>query len=140
MQAMLAAMLPLVGVFVGAGLQYVFGRSMDVRRQVELSKTQAYTDYLRAFAAIATSGRSKETIAQLTDAKTRICVYGGPKVIRLLGDFERAGAVSAGDNMRLVASLVVAMREDAKVISSAPADADLGQILFGLNWNSAPSQ
>ena len=139
MQAILTAVLPLVGVLVGAGLQYVFGRSLDTRRQVELSKATAYSDYLRAFAAIAASGRSKEVLAQLTDAKTRVCVYGSPRVIQILGDFERGGAVAA-KNMPLVAELVVAMREDVKAVSGVPTEEDLGLILFGPNWRESETK
>jgi hypothetical protein len=135
MQAVLTAALPLVGVLVGAGLQYVFGRSLDIRRQVQASKATAYSDYLRAFATIATGGRSKEALGQLADAKTRVCVYGSPKVISLLAEFERGGAVS-GENMPLVAALVVAMREDVKAVAGVPSAEDLGLILFGPNWRS----
>lgn len=133
MQAALIATLPLLGVLVGAGLQYLFGRSMEVRRQVELSKALAYSDFLRGFASVGTRGKSNEVLAQLIDAKMRVCVYGAPKVIRLLGDFERQGAI-ARENMTLVSALVFAMREDAQVVSGMPTEADLGVILFGLDW------
>jgi hypothetical protein len=134
MQTVLTAMLPLLGVLVGAGLQYAFGRALDGRRQLEASKALAYSDYLRAFATIAASGRSKEALAQLTDAKMRVCVYGSETVIRLLGDFERGGAL-ARNNMRLVSELVVAMREDVSAVAGKPAQEDLGLILFGPDWH-----
>jgi hypothetical protein len=132
MQGVLTAMLPLLGVLVGAGLQYVFGRSLDVRRQVEASKAQAYSDYLQTFANIATTGRSKDALAKLADAKTRICVYGSPTVLKLLADFERAGAATEmGQNRELVSRLIMAMRKDVRSVAAANSQEELASILFG---------
>jgi hypothetical protein len=80
----------------------------------------------------ATQGRSKETLAQAVDAKTRVCIYGSPEVVSRLGDFERAGAIVASSGGReAVLALLKAMRKDVGVISAAISEDDLRHALFG---------
>ena len=133
---LLSALPPLVGVLVGASLQYAFGRTLELRKHLQSQKAQAYADYCRAFSSIATVGRSKEALSQLTDAKTRVCIYGSPSVVRLLGEFEREGAkTDTGERRRLVSNLVAAMRADIGGSGRSPANAeDLGVVLFGSDW------
>ena len=70
------AILPLVGVLIGAGLQYFFGRTLELQKQLALQKVQAYADFFRAMSASATQGQTMETLALAADAKTRACIYG----------------------------------------------------------------
>lgn len=132
MTPLAVALLSLVGVLIGASLQYVFGRSLDLRKHVQLQKGTAYADYFRAFSAIATMGRNKETLSNLADAKTRVCVYGSARVIKALGDFERSGSTTLNDDSRsLVSQLLTEMRRDAGGLKDTPKMADLQVILFG---------
>lgn len=92
----LTTLLPLIGVIIGASLQYLFSRSGERRKQLEASRGQAYVDYLRSVAQIAQVARSdskkrSELLAAAADAKTRICVYGGASVITKLAAFEKGG-------------------------------------------------
>ena len=93
----LTALLPLVGVVIGAGLHYLFSRSGERLKQLEASRSQAYVDYLRCVAQIAKARDDQKTrgelLAALADAKTRVCMYGSIKVIRALADFEKGGSV-----------------------------------------------
>jgi len=75
-------LLPLVGVVVGATLQYWLSRSAESRK--------SYVDYLRAVtkAAHATSPYSARLAqAEAADAKARLAVYGTSAVIAALARF-----------------------------------------------------
>ncbi len=123
---------PLVGLVAGAALQYIFGRTLEARKQLALQRGQAYADYFRSMSASATLGVTKETLSLATDAKTRICIYGSPNVVRRLADFERAGAVVApGEGHAAVIGLLKAMRKDVGVDGAPIGDDDLRHAVFG---------
>lgn len=124
------AFLPLIGLVVGAILQYWLSRASESRKQLELLQSQAYIDYLKA-ATKAAHADSKTAIlsaqAEATDAKTRLAVYGSSEVIAALARFEEAGAVL--DNPKALEtfiSLVGAMRQRDPATGS-----DLRLVLFG---------
>lgn len=83
-QLILIAALPLAGILVGAGLQYFFGRSLELKKHIQAQNGQAYADYFRVFLQIAAVGRTREALAALTDAKTRVCIYGSDLVVQRL--------------------------------------------------------
>ena len=92
--SVVTAALPLLGVGVGAILQYLFSRSAEIRKQAYSLRQQAYVDYLRALALSGhTDGPEDLAKAQLlaADAKTRIVVYGDRAVLEALASFEEAG-------------------------------------------------
>lgn len=131
----LTALLPIVGILIGAGLQYFFGRSLETNKHTQSQKGQAYADYLRAFSAIATVGRSKEALSAVADAKTRICIYGSDQVVRGLANFERSGAnTGSSESHKLVADLISAMRKDVGASSCPAPSRDVGVVLFGSDW------
>jgi hypothetical protein len=131
----MTAVLPLVGILIGAGLQYLFGRSLEAKKQIQNQKGQAYADYFRAFSRIATVGRTKETLSAVVDAKTRICVYGSDEVVKRLAEFERAGATTNSANSHaLVARLLSAMRKDVGASREAADIEDVGVVVFGSDW------
>ncbi|MDO8296918.1 MAG: hypothetical protein Q7T19_10840 [Caulobacter sp.] len=125
-------LLPLLGVLLGAGLQYLFNRSLEGRRQLVAQKSLAYADYFRSFATIARSGSSKDALAVNADAKTRVCIYGSPRVISRLADFERAGATTHSESERqIVLNLLSAMRRDIGTRRNEVGLDDLNAVLFG---------
>jgi len=123
------AVLPLLGVVIGATMQYWLSRSAESRKQLQLLQSESYVDYLRAVtkAAHATSQDAVGLArAEAADAKARLAVYGTSGVIAALARFEEAGAVL--DNPRTRAAfvaLVGAMRQ-----KHSNAD-DLSLVLFG---------
>lgn len=110
-----SAVLPLLGVAVGALLQHWLSRSAETRKQLALLRSQAHVDYLRAVAKAAHASSQDARRAAVTDAadaKARIAVYGSTAVVHALATFEEAGPTL--DNDRSTAcflSLVAAMRE-----------------------------
>jgi hypothetical protein len=125
-----AAVLPLLGVVIGAALQYWTSRAAEARKQLQLLRSQSYVDYLRAVtkAAHATSaenGRLARTEA--ADAKARMSVYGASRAIAALARFEELGAVlDSPKSMGVFAALVAAMRD-----GDSPSQTDLELVLFG---------
>jgi hypothetical protein len=130
MSEWLTAVLPLIGVAVGATLQYCFSRSAESRKQLQLLRSQAYVDYLRAVTKSAqanTPDSIRSAKVEAADAKARLVVYGTSSVISGLARFEKAGAVL--DNPSAIdafVALVGAMRQK----DSAGAD-DVRLVLFG---------
>jgi hypothetical protein len=131
MQALMIAVVSLIGVLIGAALQYTFGQRLEARKQLGAQKAQAYIDFFRAVTALA-QDRSKEQLALAADAKTRICIYGSMTVVQRLGDFQRVGAVAAaGAGQAALIELIRAMREDVTSKALPIRQADLLHILFG---------
>jgi hypothetical protein len=130
--AIITAILSLMGVAVGAGLQFYFGRTLEGRKQLAMQRSQAYVDYFKAFALNAQHGRSKDSLAMAADAKVRICLYGSPKVIRSLSAFEASGAaVKSADSLTAVMRLVKMMRKDAGMSERGIGPEDFHNIIFG---------
>lgn len=127
----LSAAAPLVAVLIGAALGYLSGRLLETRKQLTFEKGRAYADYLKALATAATD-RKAVAVGMAADAKTRICIYGSPAVMRALAGFEQAGARVDGDIGRsAVAQLIKAMRADMGASAGRVYDTDLHMVLFG---------
>lgn len=95
------AVLPLIGVAVGALLQHWLSRSAEARKQLELLRSHAHVDYLRAVAKAAHAGSpeaQRAAVADAADAKARIAVFGTAAVVQALARLEEAGP--ALDNPR----------------------------------------
>ena len=128
----LTGVLPLLGVALGAGLQFMLGKSLEIGRQLKLQKGQAYADYFRAVALAATKGKAAEANGLAADAKTRICIYGSPVVVKRLGEFEKLGAVIATEESQLaISELLRAMRADLSGAAPQLDDEALRWALFG---------
>ena len=109
------AVLPLLGVVIGATMQYWLSRSAESRKQLQLLHSQSYVDYLRSVtrAAHATSPEGVRLAqAQAADAKARMAVYAPSGVIAALARFEEAGAIL--DNPRSNLGVCCSGRRDAE--------------------------
>jgi len=63
-----SAVLPLLGVAVGALLQHWLSRSAETRKQLAVLRSQAHVDYLRAVAKAAHASSQDARRAAVTDA------------------------------------------------------------------------
>ena len=128
----LAGVLPLVGVVLGAGLQFLLSRSLEAGKQLKVQKGQAYADYFQALALAATKGKSPEVSGLAADAKTRICIYGSPAVVRKLGEFQKTGAiVASAESKAAIAELLREMRADMDGRAHGLDEEALHWTLFG---------
>ena len=91
------AVLPLVGVALGAGLQFIFSRSAEIRRHERVLRVQAYSDYLRSVGemegakAIGDPAKKTDALSRAIEAKARVCVHGSSDVVTALAQFEGDG-------------------------------------------------
>ena len=133
------AALPILGVVIGASLQYFFSKSTEARKYLTTLRTQAYIDYLRCFAEIKHVGRDNsrargEILAKATDAKTRILIYGSSSVLEALANFEKMGAVlDSPEAEKAFLTLCNIMRKESlgKIVKTKPEA--LATILFRSN-------
>lgn len=131
MPALIAAILPLLGVLIGAALQYAFGQRLENRKLLVAQKSQAYSDFIRITAASGHS-RDAEKVALIADAKTRICIYGSLAVVQKLRDFDKTGAIAARtDGETALLALLSAMREDVTGKGFAGREDVFRPLLFG---------
>lgn len=116
------AILPLVGVVLGATLQFWLSRTADREKNADALRSQAYADYLRAV-AVAGHLRSDQDLRDAhldaADAKARIAIYGSAQVINALSRFEEAGAViTEGPSAQAFVSVVSSMRADSNAVTN----------------------
>ncbi len=118
-----ASWLPIIsgalGVVIGAAVQYYSARMLQRGGHFTELRSRAYVDFAKAIATIAVIGRDRApeaavALTDLTDAKTRIALYGSDSVLSALESFGRTNETLSEEtaNSALIA-LIAAMREDA---------------------------
>lgn len=130
---LITASLPLIGVALGAVLQYHFSRSTESRKQLTMLRIEAYKDYLQCIAQSAHAGSDRnELFARAASAKTRICVYGSAPVLSALASFEKHGAaINAPESASTFLRLATAMRQESADKSEIVNTDDLRIVMFG---------
>lgn len=131
------AILSLVGLVMGAALQFLFSRYLDTKKHQRELRARAYADFLQCVSEHANFGHQQQSAegrqlaAKTADAKCRISLYGAPAVISVFAKFERLGATMNTEEQCLAfTAMVAAMREDTLGDSSVK-QADLTAVLFG---------
>lgn len=125
--------LPIIGIIVGGSLEYLFLRWAEQRKDRQNLRTQAYVDFLRGVADMkfCPEDKKEETIASLTDAKSRIAVYGGKKVVMAMADFSRGGMeLDTTKEMRSFAAIYQAIREESLPKKQSISESDICQLMF----------
>ncbi len=125
-----AALLPLLGVVIGATIQYWTSRAAESRKQLQLLRSQCWLDYPCAVTKAAHAYRLRHfpsVQSEAADAKARMTVDGSSRAIAALARFEEIGPVLDSQRSKGVfAALVTAMRD-----GDSPSQADLELVLFG---------
>ena len=131
------AVLPLLGVVLGAVLQFLLSRAAEKGKHLAALRSEAYSDYLRAVAAAGHLRSDEDLVVALksaADAKARIVVYGISPVIEALARFEESGAVLSNDqSAESFIALVSAMRPSKEAMPSN----DIRLVLLGAAQQSA---
>jgi hypothetical protein len=126
------AALALLGVMIGASLQYASSRALEGRKQLTLQKSSAYVDFFKAIAHIAKHGPSGGLLASVAEAKVRICIYGSAEVVKILRDVEASGPVLVSpESHAMISKLLKEMRKDSGMNCKGIAETDLESIVFG---------
>lgn len=135
----LAVIGSLLGVIVGAFLQSYFLRRNQKDTRLAEWRNTAYTDFLNATALVATAQRHgkreavSEQLAHLSDAKSRICVYGDPVVISKLAEFWRHGATLQTESEILSFTRVCLAIRKSVGVSGILHSSDISQLLFSVD-------
>lgn len=115
----LTGALPLIGVIIGAGLQYLLTQSTARKKQLLEERVKAYVEYMSAVTEKArlpaddTTSRTA-ALARIDSAKLRICVYGSRDVVEALARFEGAEyPIADGATRDLFIALLQSMRSEA---------------------------
>lgn len=137
--AYIAILGSLAGVVVGAFLQSHFNRRNQKDTRLDEWRNSAYADFLNAVSLVATAQRHgkrdlvNEQLARLSDAKSRICVYGDKDVIHHIAEFWRHGATLQTESEILAFTQVcLAIRKSAGVSDSLQSP-DISQLLFSID-------
>ena len=132
----MVALVSVVGVIVGAVLQYLFTRHLENQRHHRERRAQAYADYLKAVCDQAQLGdqlypEAHEIYARAADAKCRICLYGQSEVVQAFAEFERLGAtMNTPEQREAFTRMVAGMRSDSGG-SGTPTMENLQVVLLG---------
>lgn len=136
----------LIGVLIGSFMQARLARGNKEREHLHDLQSQAYVDFLSSVSNVAVAQRVGDRsavssgLAALADAKSRICVYGSPEVVRQLAVFIRAGATLQTESEILAFTrLCLAMRFAAGMKRFDVLSTDISQVLFNLEVKDCPT-
>lgn len=137
--SLMYVLLPIIGVVIGATLQYMFTRVLEERRHQQNLRTQAYVDFIRGFVGAhfaKEKDKEQELISFLSNATTRIGIYGGKEVLEAIANAKRVAAnykkgdVPELEFMRSIVTIIQAMREE-NLPKESVSDKEISQLLFG---------
>lgn len=136
-QSLMYTLLPIVGIIIGALLQYIFSKHSEELKHQQNLKTQAYVDFLKGVSGITVTHRNnnktkeQEYTTLLVDAKTRISIYGSKEVIQKIANFWRSDAkVDTPEEKHLFIEICQAMRSDSLKKDQRVENKDISQLLF----------
>ncbi len=137
LNTLIVATVPILGVALGAALQFYFSRSAEDRKNLNTLRASAYTDFIRGVSGVAISQRGNDVgqvaanMALVADAKARIAIYGGRPEVQALARFWRGGATLDEERQSAFVEVVAATRVGA---SSKTVEArDISQLLFSID-------
>jgi len=130
-------LLPLLGIVLGATLQYWFSQAAERRRRQQRLRSEVYVNFLRGAAGVAMAQKfrnkekEEEFMFLLVDARTRIAVYGNREVILRINDFWRLGGVAdSPEQKKAFVAACQAMRKESLPPSEEIPDKEMARLLF----------
>jgi len=142
LQYIIVGVLPIVGVVIGATLQYLFSISSEQRKHQQDLKTQAYVDFIRSFMDAYFKGKKEEYMSRVADATARIAIYGHKEVVEAVANIKRVSAKKRiisesefeskfeSEFRQSFIAMVQAMRKDGLPKESV-SDEEISWLLFG---------
>lgn len=133
-----------VAAIVSLAVVYL-GRRSETIRQLQILRTAAYVDFIRAVAGLAALQKEpvqerehflkgSELIMLLADAKSRIAIYGSESVVSAMANFLRAGSIlDTPERAREFTAVCQRMRNDGRSKPGAVTDHDVHFLLFGFD-------
>jgi hypothetical protein len=135
--ALVAAIVSFAVVFLG--------RRSETIKQLQVLRTAAYVDFIRAVAGLAALQKEpvqerehflkgSELIMLLADAKSRIAIYGSESVVAAMATFLRAGSVlDSPERANEFTAVCQKMRHDSRPKPGEVTDQDVHFLLFGFD-------
>jgi hypothetical protein len=139
------ALSAVIGLAVGAILQYYFSRRLDAVRHFQDLRTRAYSDFIGGVADTANAARKGDhtlqldALAKATEAKIRILLYGSRAVVNAVAEFSVAqGSVTSKEVAPRFVEVIHAMRGDSVIPLKRIDDTAIMGSAFGPpeNWFS----
>jgi hypothetical protein len=134
MESVIAALIAVGGVAVGAILQTMLTRISEVRKSREDLRIRAYHDYLQAVSDVATARTAelrKDALSRATFAKTRVALVGSAATIHALSNQARYEVLNSTEAQSAFAELCGSMRADLVGQKSEVNAKEIEAILFG---------
>jgi hypothetical protein len=129
-------LLPLIGLVVGATLQFALSRVGESTKAKSALRVQAYVDYIACLTDstyLRESERKAEVLSRAANAKTRISIYGTADVISALAEFEKTGAeIRTKEQQMAILTLISTMRAESVGKQHDVSNEDLGLMLLGV--------
>ena len=143
MKELLPAITALVGITIGAILQFVLSRAAEKRKSFDKLQTDAYVDFIKGFAGVAMAQRFADKAGEfaasslMADAKVRIGIYGDSMIANKVGAFfEKYGDLSKKEDSVAFVDLMNDVRANVKGKATAEDWVSISQILFSKNLRS----
>lgn len=140
MNPAITALLSILGVGVGATLQWWFAKRGNEHKHFLELRYRAYSDFIEAASKLVSARRSGqssaevELLAKLTDAKARICIYGEEPVIKRLAEFFAAGASFETESGILsFTRFCLDIRRSVGIKDKTLLSVEMSQLLFGIS-------
>jgi len=134
------AIVSIFGVLAGAFLQHRLGRQSQHERHLLESRNAAYIDFLEAVSLVVAAQRMGnkqreiESLARLTHAKARICIFGEEHVVRRLATFWAAGATLETEQEILAFTrFCMDIRKSLGIMDKEFLHNEVSQLLFSIN-------
>lgn len=134
--ALVSSISGLVGVAVGASLNFFFSLSSERTRHERELRAVAYTAYLASIGEMETASALNDTAklaearARAIAAKVRICSHGSSEVVRALAVFEEGPAAGPTPAKRAALLKFVSVIRNDLNSPGQVADGDIEKILF----------
>jgi hypothetical protein len=132
MSTLIPSLLTLLGVVVGALLQFFISRRIAREGKYLDKRVESYADYM---AAIGKSGRPgvPDEEAELMVARAKLLAYGHDRVVQALSTFDRLGGyVKSEEQKKAFVSVIREIRRD--VGGNSLTDEDLFRIVMHTEW------
>jgi hypothetical protein len=145
MSSLVAALIGISGVLLGATSQFLFGQLAERRKHFRELRSQAYVAFISAVAALAhaqrqsDAARINEALRQLTEAKARISIYGAKEVAQAIVNFAHGNqSLVSFEGQRSFLSIVYAMRHDVAGARNRLSTGQLAAILVDTKELGSP--
>jgi hypothetical protein len=145
MNLLAPALSAVVGLIIGAVLQYHFSKRLEAARHFQELRTRAYSDFIAGVAGSASAARKRdktlqlEAQAQAAEAKIRILLYGSATVVDAVASLSVAqGEVNSMEIAPRFVAVIQSMRADSAVSLPAISDHAILSTAFGPEVNYAP--